>query len=340
MEQALVEREQISYRGIDAGKLNGVGVQQALRSLNRIRRGVAQANRLVQDFEPDVCLATGGYVCAPVVFVCWLLGVPVVLYLPDMAPGWTIKGLSYFAQRVAVSLPDAAPHFGGETPTGKAVVTGYPVRPDLVNAAEDRLRARARLAEQLDTILATDDVPILLVTGGSQGARSINRAIWAILPQIVPHIHVLHVVGERDWLALGDELENAVTSLPNRLRKRYHPVAYLHDEMALAIAAADLCVARAGASTLGEFPVAQLPSILVPLPFGGVKQMENAMELADRGGATIVPDGALAQELEPTILRLLENSVETENMRQALAQLARPDAAQQIANLLYAIGVD
>ena len=336
MEQALVERADVRYRAIDSGQLNGVNPLIFVRNGLRVLRGVGQALAIVDEEQPNVCLATGGYVCAPTVVACWLRGVPVVIYLPDVAPGWTIRGLSHFARRVAVSLPAAAEHFGGEAPAGKAVVTGYPVRPALVAAAQDRRAARQKLAQALDRPL-DDDRPLVLVTGGSQGARSINRAVWQTLPQILPHAHLLHAVGDRDWLALGHELDRAVAALPEGVAERYHPFAYLHEEMALALAAADLCVARAGASTLGEFPVAGLPSILAPLPFGGVKQMENARELAAVGGATIVPDSQLNEELAPALLRLLADGGELGEMSDALALLAKPDAAQRIVDVLRAV---
>ena len=142
------------------------------------------------------------------------------------------------------------------------------------------------------------------VFGGSQGARSINRAVWQAAPGLLPACQILHVVGTRDWPLLEQEGPDLPYTL---LADRYHPVAYLHEEMAWALASADLAVARAGASVLAEFPLARLPSILAPLPGAGSHQAPNAQKLADSGGAVIVEDGQLAERLEPTIAALLSD---------------------------------
>jgi UDP-N-acetylglucosamine--N-acetylmuramyl-(pentapeptide) pyrophosphoryl-undecaprenol N-acetylglucosamine transferase len=113
------------------------------------------------------------------------------------------------------------------------------------------------------------------------------------------------------------------------LHDRYHAVPYLHETMPLALAAADLTVARAGASTLGEFPVAGLPAILAP--YAGVNQMDNAQALATRGAAVIVLDEDLPEKLAPTVLDILGSPARLDAMRAAMAGLARPDAAAAIA---------
>lgn len=335
MERALVERAGLAYAGINTGQVTGVSPAKAAANVGRMTVGVRQSLRILNRFRPSVCLATGGYVCVPVVLACRMRGVPVMIYLPDMTPGSAIRSLSRLAQRVAVSFPEVAPHFGGEAPEGKAVVTGYPVRQELVDAAQDRDEARRRLAAMLeDNTLATDALPLVLVWGGSQGARSINQATWTALPDLLPHAHVLHVIGTRDWPlyeahAQADPLTEHAT--------RYHPVDYLHDAMPVALAAADLTVARAGASSLGEFPVAGLPSILVPLPHAGVNQQANAELLATHGAAVVVADEALGAELASTAVALLADRSRLQAMADAATELAIPDAAQRIALALAAL---
>jgi UDP-N-acetylglucosamine--N-acetylmuramyl-(pentapeptide) pyrophosphoryl-undecaprenol N-acetylglucosamine transferase len=174
--------------------------------------------------------------------------------------------------------------------------------------------------------------PLVLIWGGSQGSRSINQATWAALNEILPAAHILHVVGTRDWPLY--EVFAAEHSLPPALAGRYHPVAYLHDEMPLALAAADLTVARAGASSLGEFPVAGLPSILVPLPMAGVNQQRNAEQLARHGAAVIIDDEKLAAELGPTLVGLVQDDERRAAMAAAAADLAQPEAALNIASAL------
>lgn len=348
MEKTLVERADIAYIGIETDKIRGIHPWRALRSCGRMVKGLGQALKLIKQFRPTVCLATGGYVCVPVVFACWLHRVPVLIYLPDMALGWTIRFLSYFVQHVAVSLPGAAVHFGGEAPQGKAVVTGYPVRAELISAAKNRHEARTQLFRRLHTPQMDDngvlqkteetiyesEIPLVLIWGGSQGARSINQATWQGLAKIVLHAIVLHVIGKRDWPIYQELIQRQALDLPEEFSRRYYPVAYLYDEMALALAAADLSVARAGASTLGEFPIAQLPSILIPLPFAGVNQIQNAQELTKQNAAVIVQDSRLSEVLIPTVLDLLHNTDQLQAMKKSLAQLAKPNAAMNIAQLL------
>ncbi|MCB0134653.1 MAG: glycosyltransferase, partial [Caldilineaceae bacterium] len=304
MEKGLVERAGIAFAGISTGQLRVANPVKVARNVGRMAAGVRQSLAIVDRFRPDVCFVTGGYVCGPVVVACAMRKVPVLIYLPDMSPGYAIRWLSKLATRVAVSFPEAAGWFGGLAPAGKAVVTGYPVRSELVAAAQDRRQARQRLAAELSLDLTEPDgtaLPLLLVWGGSSGARVINQATWASLPELLPAAQVLHVVGTRDWPLY--EVWQAEDPLPDALQRRYHPVAYLHEAMPLALAAADLSVARAGASTLGEFPVTHLPSILAPL--ASVNQMDNARVLADHGGAVIVEDEELAAKLAPTALALL-----------------------------------
>jgi UDP-N-acetylglucosamine--N-acetylmuramyl-(pentapeptide) pyrophosphoryl-undecaprenol N-acetylglucosamine transferase len=341
MEQALIERADIPFRGIDTGQLRGINPLKALANVGKMIQGFRQSLAILRDFRPDVCLVTGGYVCVPVVMACRWRGVPVMIYLPDMTPGAAILWLSRFAQRVAVSFPDAARYFGGLAPQGKAVVTGYPVRRELVEAAQSRATARQQLARIIDrpAMDGSDDLPLVLVWGGSLGSRSINLATWAALADLLPHAHVLHVVGTRDWGLAKEQMQTlrATGVLSGGAARRYHPVDYLHEAMSLALAAADLTVARAGASTLGEFPVASLPSILVPLVISGVNQQRNAEQLAQHGAAVIIADNKLADDLARTVVELLNQSERRATMAQAASALAKPNAAQNIADALMAM---
>ena len=184
-------RRVLPFQGIDTGKVRGVNPLTALTSVGKMVAGVRQSLALLRNFQPDVCFVTGGYVCTPVALACRLRGVPVLIYLPDMKPGWAIRLLSLLAQRVAVSFPEVAAYFGGEAPQGKAVVTGYPVRPELVCAAggglldaqahaQNRATVRRQLADRLQRPFGNLEkdgqmLPLVLVWGGSQGSRNINQ---------------------------------------------------------------------------------------------------------------------------------------------------------------------
>jgi UDP-N-acetylglucosamine--N-acetylmuramyl-(pentapeptide) pyrophosphoryl-undecaprenol N-acetylglucosamine transferase len=253
-----------------------------------------------------------------------LAGVPVLIYLPDIEPGLAIKSLARFADRVAVTAKPAAKHFRA----GQAVVTGYPVRRELFE--RDQAEARARLGLSVEN----DGRTVLLAFGGSQGAHSINQAMSDGIEELLNLTQVIHISGQRD----AEWIQARRASLPESLRGGYHLVAYLHEEMADALLAADLAVSRAGASTLGEFPAAGLPAVLIPYPYAGAHQWANARYLAEAGAATTITDADLGTDLIPTLLELLTDHDRRATMERAARALARPDAAQSIAALLAELG--
>ena len=321
VEEELAARASIPFWPIDSGQVRGVGVLRAAQGLLKAGKGTRQAAALMREFRPDVVFVTGGYVAGPVVWSAWRAGVPVFITLPDLEPGVAIRRMSRFASRVGVSFDEAAAYF-----PGKAVVTGYPVRPEILALAGKREEARV-------TMKLEPDVPVLLVFGGSRGARSINSVLAAALPDILQHCQVVHVSGTLDW----PDVTVRAAIVPDSLRDRYHPYPYLHDEMPAALAAADLVVARAGASTLGEFPALGLPSILVPYPYSGQHQDVNADFLAARGAAVKIADAGLHARLGETVIDLLQNPTKLQRMSAAATGLARPDAAIRIAQELQAM---
>jgi UDP-N-acetylglucosamine--N-acetylmuramyl-(pentapeptide) pyrophosphoryl-undecaprenol N-acetylglucosamine transferase len=313
IEADLAERAGIVFSSIATGQIRGRGPFGAARNLVKMARGAQQCAALIRDFRPDVVFLTGGYVAAPVAWAAWRARIPALIYLPDLTPGQAIRLTSRLVDRVAVSFPEVAGYF-----PGKAVVTGYPVRAELLEA--DKAAARQVLG-------LSKAAPVLLVFGGSRGARSINQALVTALPELLPCCQVIHISGHLDW----PWVQEAASGLAPALRARYHPYPYLHTEMTQALAAADLVVARAGASTLGEFPARGLPSILAPYPFAGQHQDANAAYLAKHGAALVIPDAALGERLAQAILRLWGAPDELASMAQAAAKLAQPDAAKKIA---------
>jgi UDP-N-acetylglucosamine--N-acetylmuramyl-(pentapeptide) pyrophosphoryl-undecaprenol N-acetylglucosamine transferase len=317
-EEDLARRAGISFCAIESGQVRGMAPWVAARNLLRAAKGSRQARSLIAEFRPDVVFVTGGYVAGPVVLAASRAGVPVFIYLPDVEPGLAIQRMSRLARKIGVTFPEVASHF-----PGKAVVTGYPVRSEILALAGKRAWARGELG------LSPED-KVLLVFGGSRGARSINLALASALTALLPRCQVVHISGTLDW----PDVEARVQSLSPELRSRYRAYPYLHDEMPLALAAADLVVARAGASTLGEFPALALPSILVPYPYSGQHQESNAAYLADRGAAIKLPDSELSSRLAGAVLGLLEEPAALSAMAAAAQALARPGAADAIVEEL------
>jgi UDP-N-acetylglucosamine--N-acetylmuramyl-(pentapeptide) pyrophosphoryl-undecaprenol N-acetylglucosamine transferase len=237
-----------------------------------------------------------------------------------MQPGLAIKSLAHFADRVVVTAPTAASYFR----PGQALVTGYPVRHELFERSHAEARVRLGLNAQAEG-LAT-----LLVFGGSQGAHTINQAVSDHIEALLEVAQVIHISGQRD--AEWAQLRRA--SLPASLQARYYLYAYLHEEMVDALLAADVVVSRAGASILGEFPAAGLPAVLVPYPYAGAHQWDNARYLVEAGAAIAIADADLGTALVPTVLDLLADDERRATLGRAACALARPDAAQRIAALL------
>lgn len=318
LESRIVTRAGVDFRAVQAGALRGLSPWRALANSWALLRGTIQAWRILRAFRPDVLLATGGYASAPVVMAAWLSGCPALIYLPDILPGLAIRFLSYLAKRVAVSFDASLAYF----PSGKAVVTGYPVRPALYQG--NRTEARQRLGLALDG-------KVVLVLGGSRGAHSINGAVADILEPLLGKAQLLHVAGEKDaaWL------QGRRDALPDDLRPRYHVYGYLHEEMTDALLAADLAIARAGAATMGEFAAVGLPAILVPYPYAGQHQEANADFMVSRGAALKVSDDKLAEGvLAPLVEELLANEQRLRTMADNARKLAKPDAARAIAQQL------
>ncbi len=317
MERDIVAREGIRYLAVRAGAVRGAGPLRALRSAVSLAQGVIEAQRVLRSFGADVVLSTGGFVSAPLVVAAWLRRCPCLVYLPDIEPGLAVRFQSRWADRVAVSFEEAAGYFRRD----KVVVTGYPVRAELY--AWDRARARASLG-------LAQTLPLVLVMGGSRAAHSINMAVQATMRELLSVAQVLHLCGQDDLAGL----EQSAAALPSPARERYHPYAYLHEEMPAALAAADLVVARAGAATLAEFPAVGLPAILVPYPYSGQHQEANARYLVERGAAVMVRDADLKEQLLPTLLTLLNDEPRRIAMAAASRRLAHPDAATAILSVL------
>jgi UDP-N-acetylglucosamine--N-acetylmuramyl-(pentapeptide) pyrophosphoryl-undecaprenol N-acetylglucosamine transferase len=319
MEEELVRRAELEFTGVAAGGLRGKGPIVTARNAIQIASSVGRARSILARFKPDAVLVTGGYACVSVALAAWLLRIPILVYLPDIVPGLAIRFLSRFATRIAVTSEESYHYF----PRDKVSVTGYPVRPDLFDL--DRAQAIQKLG--LDPGEKT-----VLVFGGSRGARSINRALVAGLEELLSHCQIIHISGrlDTDWVA------GAAKRLPETLQTRYHHFTYLHD-MPLALVAADLAVARAGAATLGEFPAASLPSVLVPYPYSGQHQEPNADYMAQNGAAQVLADADLDKKLVPTILGLLDDEEALAAMRESAGAMARMDAAEAIGEQLWLI---
>jgi UDP-N-acetylglucosamine--N-acetylmuramyl-(pentapeptide) pyrophosphoryl-undecaprenol N-acetylglucosamine transferase len=316
MEASLVKRQGIPFQAIPAAGVHGVRLARLPRNLVTITRGIFAARRILKEFKPQVIFFTGGYVAVPVALAG--RSIPSLLYVPDIEPGMALKSLAGMADVITVTTDQSQKFFNK-----KVYETGYPIRSDL--ALWDRETASQHLG-----ILGGR--PVLLVFGGSKGARSINLAVINNLPALLEKYELVHISGEAD----RQTVQQARAQLPEQAAARYHVSPYLH-EMGAALAVADMVISRAGASTLGEYPLFGLPAILVPYPHAWRYQKVNADYLARRGAAIILEDHRLSDELLPTLKVLMENPNKLRAMRAAMFGLSHPRAAEKIASALIGL---
>ncbi len=317
-EGAIAEKAGMPFKAVPSSSLTRALSLKNAASLARLIAGVPRARRMLKAFGPDVVIGTGGYTTAAVLIAQRLLGGPVVIHEQNAIPGRTNLFLARIADRVCVTFDRSAGYFAAS----KVAVTGMPIRKEFA-ALPNKADARRELG--LEEGLFT-----LLVVGGSQGARAVNQLIMEQIRELCgAGIQVLHQVGERnvqDVIAYLDlHYGNALDELP------YHLRPYL--DMPAAIAAADLVVARSGASTIAEITAAGLPSIMIPYPYAYANhQKHNARYLVERGAAVLCEEGSsTAIGLAGIILDLKRSPEKLRALSEASAALGRPDAARAVA---------
>ena len=280
--------------------------------------GVYDCLGLMARHKPELLITTGGYVCAPVLVAARMRGLPILMLEQNALPGKVNRKLAGLARRICASFEESEKFF----PAGRCVTTGNPVRQEILQATREQGREHFKIGA---------DRPVLLVTGASQGAASLNEAILRALPLWKDKAWtVLHLTGPNHL----SEVEEKSRALVQSTMLDYRPIGYMA-EMHLALAAADLAVARAGASTLAEFTAVGLPSILVPYPFAAEKHQDyNADTLVKRGAALKLDDSSVVELLADTVAGLMEDSQRLGKMAEASLAGGRPQALDQIVDLI------
>lgn len=319
MEAQLVAPYHIPYTTIPAAGVHGVGLLKLPGNLVKLAWGWQAARRILRDFKPDVLLFTGGYLAVPMALAA--RNFKRLVYVPDIEPGMALKVLAGMADVIALTAEESKMYFKTRKPLA---VTGYPTRAGLVR----KQRSEAVEYFQLDPTL-----PVLLIVGGSKGAHSLNTAGLDHLPELLQVTQIIHLTGQGDW----EVVKAAASSLASDLQCKYRPFAYLQEDMNYAFSAADLAVSRAGASTLGEFPLFGLPAILVPYPYAWRYQKVNADYLVQHGAGLIVENSDLSARILPLVSEILASRERLESMKVGMAALSKPDAAAKIADLLVSL---
>jgi UDP-N-acetylglucosamine:LPS N-acetylglucosamine transferase len=319
MEGEIISRLNIDYKCIPAAGLHGVGLKNLPGNLVKLFRGYLKAGRILREFKPDVLFYTGGYLAVPAAFAG--RATSSLVFIPDIEPGLAIRTISNLVSKIALSVEESRQF----TPPGKeTVVSGYPVRSKMLSWTRD---------QALNNLELSPNLPVLLVFGGSKGARSINQALDGILPELLKEMQVVHITGTLDW----EVIKTNRGRLPGELQKNYRVYPFLHEEMGAALRCADLVVSRSGASILGEYPMFELPAILIPYPHAWRYQKTNAKYLVDRDAALMIRDEELKERLLPEVLSLIRDQERLDRMKSALKKMAKPGAAKMIAEELISL---
>lgn len=311
------DRVEIKARGIV-----GVGVLRLPWRLWRLASSTVAVWRELGRRPPDVIVASGGYVSAPVLLAGRLRRIRAVLFSGDAQLGLATRVLAPLASVTTVAFKETASQVIGS----RVEFTGYPLRAAF--AAADGAAGRR-------VVGAGDDDFLVLVMGGSQGSHAINEAIRRDLARLVERAIVLHVGGRGSL----PRLQSAREELPQERRARYQPRDFIDRGFANLIAGADLVVSRSGATSVAELSAVGTPAIIVPGRFGAGHQLRTA-EALERDGAAVtisedlLPSGRLAE----AIVDLIDEPQRLDRMRQASRARGRPDAAGEIANLAIRLG--
>lgn len=331
METKLVPGAGLPFRRIAVHGIAGRGLAGGTR---RVRGAVelllgvplVQSLLALRSFHPHVVIGTGGYVSGPVLLASHLMRLPSIAIEGNRNPGWTSRMVSKLADVMAVAHPEQAAFFAERMGrSGRVALTGLPIRSDITSTT----RHEGAFALNLDPTRTT-----LLVLGGSLGSKAINEAVVGALRLLgrdddrISEVQVLHVTGP--WRCTSMSPGELETFVPY-----YRAVDYLHDDYPKALAAADLVVSRAGASTVAELAARGLPAVLIPWAGAtGGEQVLNAEPLGQCGAAVIIPDTELSnQYLKGTLATLLWDREKRGQMERAGRLLAIPQAAEKVALL-------
>ncbi len=291
-----------------------------LRLPRRLGGAVATTRRILQNRNADVVVGFGGFVATPAYLAARSLGVPIVIHEQNALPGLANKLGSRFATTVGVTYPS--------TPLPKAKHVGLPLRRAVAELDRGQLRTSARAKLGL-----SGDRPTVLVSGGSLGAQSINRATQQATTQLLSlGYDVIHIWGEKNFTSDLAVVTDPITEA------MYLPLPYV-EAMEQAYAASDFMVGRAGSNTIFETAAVGLPQLYIPLPHGNGEQALNAKSFVDAGAGILIEDAALSGEiLAEQVAHILSDPVRLLQMSQAGAKLVPANAAKTLAEWTLSVG--
>lgn len=318
LEHTLVPKHNIPFESIDITGFRRKLSVDNIKTVMRFVQGVKRSKQLLKQFGADVVIGTGGYVCGPVVYAAAKLGIPTVIHEQNAIPGLTNKFLSRYADTVAVSFKESEPHFNRAK---RVLFTGNPCASAV--ALADRKSGYSSLGIPAGS-------RIVLVVGGSRGAKAINEAMIEMTPLLhrLEGVYFVYVTGESYYPGTSERIERGNIKAPERLKV----LPYVHN-MPEVLAATSLIVSRSGASSLAEITALGIPSILIPSPnVTNNHQEANARSLANEQAAEMILEKDLSgQALFARIEAIIGDEKRWKSMSERAKTLGMPDSAKQIA---------
>jgi UDP-N-acetylglucosamine--N-acetylmuramyl-(pentapeptide) pyrophosphoryl-undecaprenol N-acetylglucosamine transferase len=317
LESKLVPRENIPFKSIHITGFKRKLSFENVKTVFRFLKGVRDSKKMLKEFQPDVVIGTGGYVCGPVVYAAAKMGIATIIHEQNSVPGLTNKFLSRYVDKIAICFEEAREFF----PEQKVVLTGNPRASEVLG--QDGIKGRLATGLKLK-------VPTVLVFGGSRGAKPINEAVVKSLAELSgKKYQVLYVTGDVHF----DEVQKEVELVGNPDNMIIKP--FIHN-MPEVLAGIDLTVSRAGATTLAELTSLGIPSILIPSPYVTDNHQEkNARALSEHGAARLLLEKDLTgPKLVEYIDQILGNQEKLADMKKAAKKLGIPDAAARVFQLM------
>lgn len=309
MEKDLIKQQKIPYYGISSGKLRRYFDIKNFSDPLKVLKGYAQARSLMRKLKPDIVFSKGGFVSVPVILAAKHAKIPAIIHESDMTPGLANKIAIPAASRVCCNFPETLKHL----PEGKAVLSGSPIRSELLSGSKEKARTYTGL---------TSEKPVILIVGGSSGSKAINDTIRKLLPKLLPDYQVIHLCGKG----------NLDASLNNT--EGYVQYEYANEELADMFALADLVISRAGANSICELLALHKPNILIPLSRNASRgdQILNANSFKNQGFSYVIEEEDLS---EKTLLSAVNEVLEKKDTYiSAMKSSQQMDAVTTITNLI------
>ncbi|NLP30170.1 MAG: undecaprenyldiphospho-muramoylpentapeptide beta-N-acetylglucosaminyltransferase [Clostridiales bacterium] len=317
MEKDIVPKYGYDIRFISASGFNRKKIHKNIFTIRDFIKGSIEAKKIIEEFNPDIVIGTGGYVCAPVIREAYKCGVKAFIHEQNAIPGITNKFLEKYVEKVFISFEETAKYF---KESSKLVYSGNPIRRSFLLAGFKDYRKELGLSSK--------DF-VVLCFGGSLGAKKINSVMEELIASLykAPNFKLYFVTGKYYYNNIADNLAKRNIDLGNNI----HIFPYL-DNIHEYYFASDLIISRAGALTVSEITASGRPSILIPSPnVTGNHQFFNAKVVADKGGAVLIEEKNLTPEkLEATILRLMNNREALNRMADASSSIGKSDGVDVI----------